>query len=101
MTAFLGVPILIRGVAFGNLYLTDREDGAEFTDADEEALIVLADWAAVAIDNARAYRLVDARRDELERAIASFEAMTEIATAVAREGVRSVSWPSSTDFRAA
>ena len=85
MTTFLGVPILIRGVSFGNLYLADRDGGEEFTEADERALVVLADWAAVAIDNARAYRLVDARRDELERALASFEAMTEIASAVAGE----------------
>jgi signal transduction histidine kinase len=85
MTSFLGVPILIRGVAYGNLYLGDRNDGGEFSEADEQALVVLADWAAVAIDNAHAYRLVDSRRDELERALASFEAMTEIASAVAGE----------------
>lgn len=85
MTAFLGVPILIRGVAYGNLYLADPEHGGRFTEADEEALVVLADWAAVAIENARSYRLIDSRRDELERAIASFEAMTEIASAVAGE----------------
>jgi signal transduction histidine kinase len=85
MTTFLGAPILIRGVAYGNLYLADREDDTEFSDADEQALVVLADWAAVAIDNARAYRLIDSRRDELERALASFEAMTEIASAVAGE----------------
>ena len=36
MRSFLGVPILLRGVAYGNLYLTEKEGGAEFTDEDEE-----------------------------------------------------------------
>ena len=52
MNTFLGVPILIRGEAFGNLYLTEKQDG-EFTEMDEESVVVLADWAAIAIDNAR------------------------------------------------
>lgn len=52
MSTFLGVPILIRGEAYGNLYLTEKQDG-EFTEVDEESVIVLADWAAIAIDNAR------------------------------------------------
>src|SRR5207302_9302745 len=52
MTSFLGVPILIRGEAWGNLYLTDKA-GGEFDDADEEAAIVLASWAAIAVENAR------------------------------------------------
>jgi two-component system, NarL family, sensor histidine kinase DevS len=52
MSTFLGVPILIRGEAYGNLYLTEKQDG-EFTEVDEESAIVLADWAAIAIDNAR------------------------------------------------
>ncbi len=53
MRSFLGVPIRIRGQAWGNLYLTEKE-GGEFTEQDEEAAVILADWAAVAIDNARA-----------------------------------------------
>ena len=56
MSSFLGVPILIRGEAFGNLYLTDKQGEAEFTEADEEAGVVLAEWAAIAIDNARLYQ---------------------------------------------
>ncbi len=52
MSSFLGVPILIRGEAFGNLYLTEKE-GGEFDEVDEESVIVLADWAAIAIANAR------------------------------------------------
>ena len=36
MRTFLGVPILLRGVAYGNLYLTEKEGGGDFTDEDEE-----------------------------------------------------------------
>jgi signal transduction histidine kinase len=52
MRTFLGVPITVRGQAFGNLYLTEKE-GGDFDLADEDAVIVLADWAAIAIENAR------------------------------------------------
>ncbi|MET1009685.1 MAG: GAF domain-containing sensor histidine kinase [Gaiellaceae bacterium] len=55
MRTFLGVPILLRGVAYGNLYLTEKEDGADFTDEDEEVVMLLASQAAVAIENARLY----------------------------------------------
>jgi signal transduction histidine kinase len=53
MRTFLGLPILIRGEAFGNIYLTEKQDGEPFSDADEEAGVVLAEWAAIAIENAR------------------------------------------------
>jgi len=39
MTAFLGVPILLRGVAYGNLYLTDKAEGADFTEADLDGAV--------------------------------------------------------------
>jgi signal transduction histidine kinase len=54
MRSFLGVPILLRGAAYGNLYLTEKQDG-EFTAADEEVASILAAQAAVAIENARLY----------------------------------------------
>ena len=63
---------VIDGEAWGNLYLTEK-DGGEFTDDDEEAAVVLADWAAIAIANARLYRAVRERRDELERTIRGLE----------------------------
>ena len=55
MRTFLGVPIVLRGVAFGNLYLTEKSGGAEFTADDEELTQLLAAQAAVAIENARLY----------------------------------------------
>ena len=55
MRTFLGVPILLRGIAYGNLYLTEKEGGADFTEEDEEVATLLASQAAVAIENARLY----------------------------------------------
>ena len=81
MTTFLGVPIVIEGEAWGNLYLTEKT-GGEFTDDDEEAAVVLADWAAIAIRNSRLYRDVRERRDELERTIRGLETTTEISRAL-------------------
>lgn len=55
MRSFLGVPILLRGVAYGNLYLTEKPDGEDFTEEDEELVGLLAGQAAVAVENARLY----------------------------------------------
>jgi two-component system, NarL family, sensor histidine kinase DevS len=55
MRSFLGVPILLRGVAYGNLYLSEKEGGEDFTEEDEELVTMLAGQAAVAIENARLY----------------------------------------------
>jgi len=84
MRSFLGVPIVIRGEAWGNLYLTEKRTG-EFDSDDERAACVLADWAAIAIDNARLYRGVRARRDALEQAVRGLEATVEIAQALGGE----------------
>ncbi len=85
MSSFLGLPILIRGEAFGNLYLTEKLSGEEFTAADEEAAVVLAEWAAIAIENARLYEAAEARRHQLELAVNRLEAMSEIGRAVGGE----------------
>jgi signal transduction histidine kinase len=80
MKTFLGVPIVIDGRAWGNLYLTDKAE--PFTADDEEAVVVLSDWATIAIANARLYRTVRERRDELERTIRGLETTTEISRAL-------------------
>jgi signal transduction histidine kinase len=85
MTTFLGVPVLIRGESWGNLYLTDKHGGDEFEAEDEEAMRVLAVWAAIAIDNARLYQTEHQRRGELERTVRALETTTEIARAVGGE----------------
>lgn len=82
MRSFLGVPIVIRGQAWGNLYLTEKEGGEEFSAEDEEAVIVLSQWAATAIDNARLYEDSERRRDQLERAVRSLEAARDITDAI-------------------
>ena len=55
MRSFLGVPIVLRGVAFGNLYLTEKAGAEDFDETDEELVTLLAAQAAVAIENARLY----------------------------------------------
>jgi two-component system, NarL family, sensor histidine kinase DevS len=55
MKSFLGVPIVLRGVAFGNLYLTEKQSGDDFDEHDEELVSLLASQAAVAVENARLY----------------------------------------------
>ena len=63
-------PIRHQGVHLGSLVLVGKEGGREFTDDDEEMLVLFASQAAAAIANARAYR------DEL-RARAKLEALVE------------------------
>jgi len=56
MSTFLGVPVMLRGIAYGNLYLTEKAGGVAFTIEDEEIVELLAAQAAVAIENARLYQ---------------------------------------------
>ncbi|HEY8107469.1 MAG TPA: GAF domain-containing protein [Gaiellaceae bacterium] len=55
MRTFLGVPVMVRGVPYGNLYLTEKQGDEDFTDEDEELVTLLAGQAAIAIENARLY----------------------------------------------
>jgi signal transduction histidine kinase len=84
MTTFLGAPVLVRGEAWGNIYLTEKA-GGEFDEADEQALLVLARWVAIAIENAHLYEDINARRGELERAVSGLEATVAITRAVGGE----------------
>src|ERR1044071_6879153 len=61
MHSFLGVPARIRDQIFGNLYLSEKQGAAEFTDDDEEIVVALAAAAGVAIDNARLFALATRR----------------------------------------
>lgn len=78
MHTFLGVPILLRGVAYGNLYLTEKEGGAEFTEDDQELVTLLASQAAVAIENARLY-------ESATRWLRQLESLNEVANALLTE----------------
>jgi GAF domain-containing protein len=66
MERFLGVPVRIRGTVFGNLYLTEKDDGGDFTDQDERLVLALASAAGFVIENARDYAQSERRRQWLE-----------------------------------
>ena len=78
MKSFLGVPIVLRGVAYGNLYLTEKDGGQDFTDEDSELSQLLAAQAAVAIENARLY-------ESSTRWLRQFESLNEVGNALSSE----------------
>jgi signal transduction histidine kinase len=84
MSSFLGVPIVVRGEVWGNLYLTEKEQG-EFDQADEDAVVVLARTAALAIEHARLHEAARERSAELERAVRGLEVSNAIAHAIGGE----------------
>jgi len=73
MTSFLGAPVRARGRVFGNLYLTEKEDGKPFDDADESAVTILATQAGVAVANAETHRALLQR----ERWLAALHEITD------------------------
>ena len=95
--SFLGAPIRLRGVRAGNLYLSDKEGGGEFTPDDEETLAMFASHAAMAIANARRHREEQRARADLETLIDTspvgvvvFNAGTGVPVSLNREGRRLV-----------
>jgi signal transduction histidine kinase len=62
MRSFLGVPVRVRDRVFGNLYLTQKRGGGEFTEDDEAVVTALGAAAGVAVENARLYD--EARRQQ-------------------------------------
>ena len=95
--SFLGAPIRLRGVRAGNLYLSDKEGGGEFTPDDEETLAMFASHAAMAIANARRHREEQRARAYLETLIDTtpvgvvvFNAVTGVPVSLNREGRRLV-----------
>ncbi|HYZ54196.1 MAG TPA: GAF domain-containing protein [Streptosporangiaceae bacterium] len=75
MEGFLGVPVRVRDEVFGNLYLTGKRGGGEFTEDDEAVLVALGAAAGVAIENARLY---EASRRQQRWMQASAEVMTSL-----------------------
>lgn len=69
MHSFLGVPVTVKGRSVGNLYLTDKAGGEEFSLADQDLVETFARHAAIAIENARLHEQVQrlAIVDERER----------------------------------
>ncbi|MFF5033147.1 sensor histidine kinase [Nocardia salmonicida] len=66
MRTFLGVPVKVRNEVFGNLYLTEKAGGLEFTEDDEVVVQALAAAAGIAIENARLYEASRVRQQWLE-----------------------------------
>ncbi len=85
MRSFLGVPIMIRGEAFGNLYMTEKSGGENFGELDQETAEILATWAGIAIEHARLYSGLTEREGALQRALRQVEASTDIAEALDSE----------------
>ncbi len=81
MRSFLGVPIVLRGQTWGNLYLTEKQ-GGEFTAQDEEAAVILAGWAAIAIDHAQVHEISERRREQAEKAVRGLEATRDVVVAI-------------------
>jgi signal transduction histidine kinase len=91
MSSFLGVPVLVRGSAFGNLYLTEKRGGGEFTRRDEELVVALAAAAGIAIENSRLFEETHRREQWLtaatevtERLLSGAEAGATAEVVVAR-----------------
>ena len=68
MKTFLGVPIRYGDESLGNLYLTEKEDGQEFTAEDRDLLTMFAAQGAMAINNARRFQAEQGARAEAEAA---------------------------------
>jgi signal transduction histidine kinase len=66
MRSFLGAPVKARGRVFGNIYLTEKQVEDEFSAEDEEALVILAAQAGVAVENAHLYEEARQRERRLE-----------------------------------
>jgi GAF domain-containing protein len=75
MERFLGVPVRIRGTVFGNLYLTEKAGGQDFTEQDEQLVEALASAAGFMIENARDYARSERRRQWLEASAQVNEAL--------------------------
>ena len=97
---FLGTPMRHRDLDAGNFFLGEKEGGPEFTDEDEEVLVLFATQAAIAIDNARAHHDERRARADLEALVETspvgvvvFDAQTATPVCFNREARRIVETP--------
>jgi signal transduction histidine kinase len=77
--ALLYVPIKIGGVTLGVLSAVHRQGGKQFNKRDERLLMAIADFAAIAIQNARLYEATD---EALQRRVKELSALNEVSRAV-------------------
>lgn len=91
MRTFVGVPLRVHGSPFGNLYLTDKRGGGEFTAEDERVLEALAAAASVAVENARLYDVARLRErwaranDRISRHVLAGSSPHDVLTLIASE----------------
>ncbi|MDO9410880.1 GAF domain-containing sensor histidine kinase [Patulibacter sp.] len=79
MRSFLGAPITVHGRIWGNLYLSEKRTGEDFDDDDVDSIVTLAQWAGIAIDNARLFAESARGRAEVEQ---TMRTTIEIAEAI-------------------
>lgn len=84
MHPFLGVPIINGDRLLGLIYLTNKEDNFEFTEADERVIETLAAYAAVAISNAQLYKDIIDRDQALMKRNQDLGLLNTMAAAVTR-----------------
>lgn len=77
--ALAHVPISLGGVTFGVLAAAHREPGKRFDRRDVQLLGAIADFAAIAIQNARLYEATD---EALARRVKELSALNEVSRAV-------------------
>ena len=77
MQSFLGVPIMVEGRLWGNVYLTDKDEG-EFTELDEATVVRIVDRAAIAIEIALKYERSERLRRESEHAARHLEVTRDV-----------------------
>ena len=83
MTSFLGVPIYQGQQQLGQLYLTDKHGGTEFTEEDQRIIEMLAAYAAVSISNARLYKEMMTRDRALTRRNENLALLDQLASTLA------------------
>ncbi|HUK20372.1 MAG TPA: GAF domain-containing sensor histidine kinase [Gemmatimonadales bacterium] len=84
MQSFLGVPVAVQGCVFGNLYLTEKVGGTEFTGEDEAIAVFLAAKAAVAVENARLHE----KRQELLQQVQGMQRQRDLFFAMMNHELR-------------
>ncbi len=83
MKSLLGVPIRAGEVQLGQIYLTNKQDGLEFTLEDQQVIEMLAAYAGTAISNARLYRQLIERDRVLTRRTETLTLLNDLASTMA------------------
>jgi PAS domain S-box-containing protein len=86
MHSFLGVPVRYEGQPLGSLYLTEKNDGGEFTEEDESMLLLLADQAAMAMQNAALHAAAEDERARLRTLVET----SPVGVLIVRKGEKEV-----------